>query len=184
MSFAQQPSTRVRCAYCDGSRDPADSVAGSYCSKLCYHKHTGQKLLNVIRHDHRWCTNCGRQLKQIEEPTDEQLRKIDGFHSKTSVIGYQYPTPNAGIGYKDIQSEQGERTVSGLICSECGNTSHYTSFPEDRNRHLFEYGERILSTLEEKEQEHNKTINREVFFEMLYSTEDLVFSLGKSIEGH
>lgn len=183
MSLATQPTRTATCAYCDGERDPDDSIEGSYCAPLCYYKHTGQKLLNLIQHDHRWCTNCGRQLKEVEEPTDEQLRQIDGFHSKTAVIGFQYTTPNAGVGFKDIHSERGERVISGVICAKCGNTSHHTDFPEDRERHFLEYGERIFSTLEGKESEHNADLDRETFFEMLIQTRDIVFSLGKAKEG-
>lgn len=179
----QRQSTTETCKYCDNRIH--DYFSPGYCSPLCYYKYHGQKLLNTIQHDHRWCTNCGRRLKEVEAPTQEQLKAIDGLYSTKALEdggGYQYRTPNAGVGEITIQSERGERVTTGTICDKCGNTSHHTEFPEDRDRHLLEYGERILSTLEDKEQEHNKDISRSVFFDMLLDTEDLVFALGKAVE--
>lgn len=182
MSLAYTSPEGVTCAYCDGQRDKHNSVEGSYCSKLCYHKHQGSKLLNTIRYDHTQCVNCGTQLKEISKPTDEQLRQIDGANSANAVIGFQYPTPRADVGVKDIQAENGERQVTGIVCGECGNTNHSEAFPEVQQRHLFEYAESILSTLEDNQEQHDKEINRDVFFDMLLATEDLVFSLGKAVD--
>jgi len=152
-----------------------------YCSPLCYHKAKGERLYNLIRHDHTHCVNCGTQLKEVEEPTDETLRQIDGLHSANAVIGYQYTTPNAVSGEKPIFSDDGrERIVSGIVCGECGNASHNRAFPEWQDRKLFEYSQRIFELLVEKQDEHHTELDRGVFFEMLYSTGDLVFSLGKA----
>jgi len=181
MSLATHSRNSVKCAYCDGRRDKYNSVEGSYCSKLCYHKHKGEKLYSVIKHDHTQCANCSKRLKQVEEPTDEALRQIDGYHSTTAVIGYEYATPNATDGEKPIFSDNGdERIVSGLVCGECGNANHSQAFPESQDRFLFEYASSILDTLLEKQEEHNTEIHEPTFFEMLYVTEDLVFSLGKA----
>lgn len=181
MSLATHSQTQARCAYCDNPRDKHDSVGGSYCSKLCYHKHKGEKLYNVIRHDHTECVNCGSTLKEVEEPTDDALKHIDGLYSTQAVIGFEYATPNAETGEKPIFSNgTNVRIVSGLVCGECGNTTSHKEFPESQNRFLFEYAAQILETLQEKQEEHNTEICEETFFEMLYATEDLVFSLGKA----
>lgn len=181
MSLATHSQSRCECAYCGGERDKHDSVGGSYCSPLCWHKHKGQKLYNTIRHDHKHCVNCGATLKSVEEPTDEQLRQIQGFHSTTAVVGYEYSTPNAEEGQKPLFNTDGdERVVSALICGECGNTSHNKEFPESQNRFLFEYASEILDTLQSKSEEHHTEIHEETFFEMLRVTDDLVFSLGKA----
>lgn len=167
------------CPYCNGPRNPATAVE-ECCSRLCYHKKKGDKLLNLLRHNHCKCAQCGATLKTIEEPTDEQLRQIDGFHSKTAVIGFQYRTPHAETGEKDIVSDVGERVVTGTICSDCGATNTSTEFPEIQNRFLFEYAIGIFEALEDKYPEHQTSLDRSVFLEMLYCTEDIAFSLGKA----
>jgi len=104
------------------------------------------------------------------------------MHSANAVVGYQYRTPSAETGAKDIITDAGERVVTGTVCGECGQTNVSDEFPEMQDRFLFEYAEGILSSLEAKEPEHNKAIDRDVFFDMLYCTEDIAFSLGKAIE--
>lgn len=169
------------CAYCGSERDK-HGVDGSYCSKLCSTKHDGAKLLNLLRHTHTHCANCGTQIKEVEEPTDAQLRKIDGFHSTTSLIGFQYQTEDGEMAQKEIGDGPDSRLVTGTCCSNCGNTATYTNFPELQERHLFEYANGILESLEDKQDEHNKDINRDTFFEMLIQTRDIEFSLGKAIQ--
>lgn len=168
------------CKYCD--TEYGHGFDGQYCSRLCYFKQQGSKLLNLLRHDHRYCSNCGVQLKEVEEPTDAQLRKIDGFHSTNAVIGFQYQTEHGEMAQKEIGNGPESRVVTGTCCSRCGNTATYTNFPELQDRHLFEYANGILESLEDKQEEHNKEIDRDVFFEMLLETRDIEFSLGKAIE--
>lgn len=170
-----QSRSVTSCLYC--SQTYHNGFDGQYCSKLCYFKRQGEKLLNTVRHDHTHCVNCGTKLKDISKPTDEQLRSIDGYHSKKAVIGYQYPRPESDTGIKDVGSKQ----VTGIICGECGNTRHNRTFPEIQDRHLFEYAEGILDALEGKSDEHNQDISRDVFFEMVVETRDIEFALGKAV---
>lgn len=159
-----------------------DGYNGAYCSEECYLRAKGTKLLNCIRHDHTTCIQCGTQLKEIEEPTDEALRQIDGYHSTTSVIGFQYRTESAATGEKVIERDSGERITTGTICGDCGNTSHYQEFPEWQDRKLFEYASGIIDTLAAKEDEHHTDIPEALFFEALLATEDIELSLGIAIE--
>jgi len=185
MSTTNTPSYDCATPDCPNTFSPGDAVAGSFCSEACKHRHTGQKLLNAVQHDHKFCANCGTQLKEIEKPTDETLRQIDGFHSTTALVGYQYRTPQADTGEIDIDDTPGREAVStGTICGECGNTNQSEVFPEDHDRHLLEYGQRFLESLREKRREgvHDKRIDEQEFFDALVETEDLVLGLGRAIE--
>jgi hypothetical protein len=145
----------------------------------------GSRVLATLEHDHKFCSTCGRRLKVVEPPTQEQLKRIDGLYSTKALEdggGFQYRTPNAGIGVIDIHSERGEKQTTGTVCSQCGGTKHNERFPEQQNQHLIEYGWRIFTALEAKSDEHNADLDRAMFFEMLLATEDLVFALGKARE--
>jgi len=56
---------------CQGVRTAQGSVQGSYCSHECYLRAQGQALLNVIKHDHRYCYTCFRRLKDVHRPSEE-----------------------------------------------------------------------------------------------------------------
>ncbi|QRY26378.1 MULTISPECIES: hypothetical protein [Halobacterium] len=56
---------------CDNSRSPSTTVAGSFCSQACATRHHGQHLLNLIRHDNRYCYTCFGRLKDVQEPTEK-----------------------------------------------------------------------------------------------------------------
>lgn len=186
MSATHDTSDGYTCQQCGGPRTK-EGVGGSFCSQTCWNRHKGEKLLNNIKHNHCFCSNCGARLKEIEKPTDEALRSIDGYHSTTAVVGFQYRTPSADTGEIDVKTDvQGRETVStGTVCGECGNTNSGECFPEDRHRHLVEYGHRFLESLEEKREEgvHDKDVDDAVFFEALVESEDLALSLGRAIQG-
>lgn len=160
-----------------------DFYAPGYCSEECYHRYQGQKALNTIKHDHTHCFQCGQELKTIEEPTDEALVNIQGFHSTTSVVGFQYRNQWADVGEILVNDTPGKETYStGTTCGRCGSTNLFETFPEDRDRHLFEYASRILEALEEKEDEHHKEFNHDVYFQSLLTDADIALAVGKSIE--
>jgi hypothetical protein len=151
----------------------------------CYHREQGQRVLNNLQHDHCYCSNCGAQLKEIEEPTDEALRQIDGYHSTTAVVGLQHRTPSADTGEIDVDDTPGREVVAtGTVCGECGNANQSEAFPEDRERHLFEYAQRILESLAEKREQGVpvKPVDEEVFFEALVESGELGLALGRAIE--
>lgn len=127
-------SHEYECGHCGEGHAPAETVAGAFCSHECHDAHRREKRANVLwrelEQDHRFCATCGRQLKEIERPTDEALRQIEGFHSTTSVVGYQYRTEHARVGEISLDvDDEADRPIvqdavaTGTVCC-CGNTSH------------------------------------------------------------
>jgi len=104
MAATSNTSETYECVQCDDHFAAERSVAGSFCSGECYRAHQREKradsVLELIAHDHRFCVTCCRQLKEIERPTDEQLRSIDGMHSAESLVGLEYQTQHADHGLK------------------------------------------------------------------------------------
>ncbi len=180
MSTSQ--SSTASCKECDNDLD--DFYSPGYCSEDCYHRYQGQKLLNIIENTHTHCANCGVRLKEVEKPPKEFLVGM-GQQSAESLVGFQYTTPSAANGEVDVDDTPGREIVStGTICGECGNTNSSECFPEDRHRHLVEYGHRFLESLEEKRREgvHDKDVDEPVFFEALVESDDLALALGRAIQ--
>lgn len=123
MSTAQRSRETLRCTYCDDKFERGWSP--DYCSEVCRHRDVGADHLRNIEHDHRWCHGCFRRVKSVEKarPQDPEF-----------VIGYQYLTPHAEHGIKEVGGiDDGDRdrtlfpaesyTQTGTIC-ECGTTDH------------------------------------------------------------
>lgn len=87
------------CDHCGGDRRPSTSVAGSFCSHECHRAHRGQKrvreLFRTLEHDHRYCTTCGRKLKEVIKPPK---RNAVGKDIPDWVIGWQHRTDRSCIG--------------------------------------------------------------------------------------
>lgn len=188
MSTTQDTSSSYECDYsdCEHTFGPGEATAGSFCSQACHHRHRGSKLLNNVRHNHCYCSNCGAQLKEIEKPTDEALKQISGFHSTTCVVGFQYKTPSADKGEVDVKTDvMGRETIAtGTVCGECGNANPRDEFPESQDLHLLEFGQRIVDSLVEQREEgvHDKRIHQDTFFDALLGTGELARSLGRALE--
>lgn len=80
MSTANHPTETYDCEVCEDPLPAHATVAGSFCSTTCLARHQGQKLLNKLESDHRFCYTCFSRLKTIDEPTD------DWKHEKTSRV--------------------------------------------------------------------------------------------------
>lgn len=172
-----------RCKHCNKPYDRY--YTPGYCSEDCYHTSEGRSLLNVVRHDHKYCTMCGSQLKEVEEPTDEALRQIDGYHSTTSVVGFQYRTPSADHGEVNAGGAPGRELVrTGTVCGECGNTNSTECFPEMQDRFLLEYAQGLVDAIRDQRKAgvHEETVDQRVFMDALVETGDLELSLGRSIQ--
>ena len=50
-----------------------DYYAPGFCSERCYFEHQGDAKLNLLRHDHRICANCGRWVKDISRPSEQWI---------------------------------------------------------------------------------------------------------------
>lgn len=55
---------------CTASYPVTDGVAG-HCSQRCADRHRGQRFLNTLQHDHRYCGTCFARLKDVHSPSDQ-----------------------------------------------------------------------------------------------------------------
>jgi len=172
----------AECEHCSGERDMYDSVEGSFCSKECYHKHRGGKFLNTLKYDHRYCHGCLSQLKEVERPTDEQLRSIDGMHSAESVVGFQYRTPNADTGEITVRADVIDTVATGVVCGNCGTTDHRDAFMRDFEP--TEAAKRLRKRVKETREEgqHSKQFDTSAFVEAWNESHDWTLSLGRALE--
>lgn len=130
---------------CDDSAEPHELVDGSYCSLRCSRRDDGEAVLRNIEYDHRFCTTCFRQLKEIEKPdasTSIVVGPVDHDAVEPTVrdclVGFQYRTRHARTGEiegrahvertdapaQDRPISPGDRlAMTGTIC-ECGTTDH------------------------------------------------------------
>lgn len=148
MSEIQRATETYPCSApdCDDLAQPHEMVDGSYCSLRCSRRHDGDKLLRNIEHDHRFCTTCFRQLKEIEKPdatTSVVVGPVDHDEvadtTRDCLIGMQYRTRHAETGEiegrphvevhtdapgQDRPLSPGDRlAMTGTVC-KCGTTDH------------------------------------------------------------
>lgn len=95
---------------------------------MCYYSKRGEEILKKFKYDHTRCASCGREMKEIAKPTQRVLSGISGEHSKSAVIGYQYPTPHSGFAIKE---KEGRVDKPGIICKHCGTTNHTDAYFRD-----------------------------------------------------
>lgn len=93
---------------------------------------TASQILDTLRHDHRFCANCFRQVREVEAPW-----RSKGKQPKDWMIGYATPTRHTirGVDEKPnedivIETDDGQRALVSsyrekAIC-ECGATHHKT----------------------------------------------------------
>jgi len=173
---------------CDWCGDEFDhGVNADYCSQECLESARGERVLNLLKYDHRFCHGDFTKLKEVSRPTDEQLRQIQGIHSTESVIGFQYGTEHAETGEKTLRADTYDVVGTGIVCSNCGTTDHTDSFQRD-----FEPGkaakrlrERIQETREEGQ--HDWAFDTESFLEAWQEhTGEWELCLGKALHkrGH
>jgi hypothetical protein len=108
---------------CRGVVTPGAAIEG-YCSHECQLRAQGQRLLNLVKHDHRFCYTCFRQLKEVHDVPAWRRRRLDPV-TESVVTGYQSRTEHAQLGERREQrpGTLPDDTRRGTIC-ECGQTSH------------------------------------------------------------
>jgi len=94
------PPQSVECGQC-GDQFLSPPPAGSFCSPKCHTEHRREKLADdffeTLEHDHRFCSTCGRQTKEIEKPPGTQLR---GKSITDAAIGWEHVTEHGEFGVK------------------------------------------------------------------------------------
>ena len=114
-SFEPSPRTgECGRSECDAEFPVHGAYKGAFCSRQCHLQHRGQKALNVIRNDHRWCATCFRKLKEIERPP---------MDAPEFVVGYQYPTEHMRPSVDSRGALGVEQHWRRWGC-ECGNVDH------------------------------------------------------------
>lgn len=181
------------CSHCGGDRDPRTSVAGSFCSIECHRAHRREKrareIMRELEHDHRFCATCGRQLKTVEKPTDAALRQIDGYHSTTALVGYQYRTEHAETGEISLDvDDEADRPIvedgvaTGTVCS-CGNTSHRHEEAALRERFPFTtaYWLWLAARTLRAEDKHDVRLERERLFDAVLERASIRDALAQAV---
>lgn len=180
---------------CDHEYAEPLAVEGSFCSERCATIHRGEKLLTNIRHDHRYCHSCFRQLKEIERPPSEYTLipgPVDhdalADEAKNCIIGFEYITEHATLGLLDRTRRQDatvdrqdsvhpadELTMSGTVCA-CGTTDHRDDYVRDEELTSIRAAARRLCTVLEhlgREGQHDKTVNASVLLDAVKQTRDV-----------
>lgn len=182
----------AECSHCDGPRDPHASVHGSFCSTQCWLAHKGEKALEAIQQDHRFCATCYRQIKEVERPSDEQLAAANVPKSvRQAFVGFQYPTPHTAFveDLKPIDAgtawDSPRRKVRGVFGCECGTIDHRVS---DDTLQSVEGGAVLLNLLQRLAQLYAEERvahppSKERLFGGLSETHDLEYAVGHSLYG-
>jgi len=94
------PPQSVECGQC-GDQFQLPATAGSFCSPECHNEHLREKraddFFETLEHDHRFCSTCGRQLKEIEKPPE---RNSAGKSITDAAIGWEHVTEHGEFGVK------------------------------------------------------------------------------------
>jgi len=193
MSAQSQKNLSKECEHpnCDDVNQIWEMHHGKYCSNDCEVKHAGRQALGGLKFDHTHCFTCGSQLKEIAPPKPDHafdvtgtgwtwdfehdcwsLIRYDQEESRKSAVGFEHKTPNAGFGEK----EHNERTVTGTVCDNCGNTDHTAHVPYLVETHTA--AGFVSSYLIEEEVEFCvETLHREYV-----ETEDIELATGRALE--
>jgi len=109
---------------CSGVVTEADAIEGSYCSRECQLRARGQRLLNIVQNDHRFCYTCFRKLKEVYDVPAWRRRRMDPV-TESVVTGFQHRTQHGDLGERTKRRPGTllDDTRIGTIC-ECGQTNH------------------------------------------------------------
>jgi len=173
----QYPETE--CEYCSETFDIGFNA--EYCSQACLEKSKGESILHTLKYDHRFCHGCFSKLKEVSRPTDEQLRQIDGLHSKQSVVGFQYQTENADVGEITAREDTYDVVVTGTVCANCGTTDHRDSFQRDFRPQ--EAAKRLRERIQETrvEGQHDYSFDTSAFVDAWNDTKDWKQAVGRAV---
>lgn len=128
---------------CTTHYPPSEGING-HCTHTCATRHRGQRLLNLLRYDHRFCYKCFRQLKTIDKPSPS---------APECVIGFQYHTHHATTGQiTDQLDEYRELVRIGTIC-RCGQTDHAAREPAIQDQDFRQVVANLYYALETVRQE-------------------------------
>lgn len=83
------------CNYCEAEYPPDEEYRPGFCSATCEASDRAASVLNIIDHDHRFCNNCFRQVRDVCPPSRDASskhiyaheewgagRRSDGLHGR------------------------------------------------------------------------------------------------------
>lgn len=167
VTLTRQQSYDCGFADCSETTTPSSSVDGAYCSRECAARDRGRRILNLLRHDHRFCWSCWAERKEIEQPTAETRRGL-GPIADDAVVGYEYLTEHAEMGPYGTECTCGavDHDVDGWDRRDDGPYRSYLAAIVDRTR---------------EEGQHEYAFDRERFDTILDETDDLELALGAAL---
>jgi len=173
------------CKHCREQFEKPTGFDADHCSEKCYFERKGSKALNLIKHDHRFCGSCFRQLKEIEKPPEATLEELTNETSQ-ALVGFQYRTPNATTATKSFKgSDEYTRIYARGTGCECGITDTREEDPDLRELELAAVLARVIKRFRElhAEGQLDQQIDKDVFFDCFKDTRNLPYSLGRSLFG-
>lgn len=140
-------------------------------------------LDEVLHYDHRFCSNCYRQIREVEMP--DVL--TGGKMPPECAIGFAYPTqhtmPGIGVDHSKGQSQSTRSVpifVQRQIC-DCGATHHRTvSRPVSKDT-LLEYTKNLSETVDSLREEYLAGSDADVVKARKWdhSTDALLYAVGE-----
>ena len=162
------------CNYCEAQYPPDEEYRPGFCSATCEASDRAASVLNIIDHDHRFCNNCFRQIRDVYPPGRSAGSKHIHAHEEWGpeddptaymddipdcATGRAYPrshceeTPNAEVFRATFDGEtlqhapHPELSKQRAVCS-CGAMHHRTIIPSLRAPRLAEdYAEHLSETV-------------------------------------
>lgn len=126
MSRTQSSPTDQTCGYCGG---PASvPIEGAFCSRRCYRRHRGTKLLDQLRSDHQICATCFGRVKTVA-PIHRGPDDVEE--------GLQYPTEKTTIGVDTFGDDLNPIEATRWSCS-CGAVDPATIDVTIQRVHFYE----------------------------------------------
>lgn len=184
------------CNYCKAAYPPDEEYRPGFCSVICEASDRAETVMNIIVHDHRYCTNCFQKIRDVYPPgrslhssdvvAHEEWGAEDDPYAffrngvPECAIGRAYPLPHC----RRSSNAEVLRRVDGVsagyephpdlwkeraVCS-CGAMHHQTITPQLRARRLRgEYGRNLSDTIRQLlyEDEHEQRHDPDVLLSAL-----------------
>ncbi|WP_157972349.1 hypothetical protein [Saliphagus sp. LR7] len=150
MSIATVPAETYQCGQCDEHFEPP-AVEGSFCSSDCYEVHQREKkankLLDHLKHSHKYCFTCFAQLKVVHRADI----LASGRTPPDAYVGTQHRTQNATIGETSRRYERDREEIASLSSAQYD----YDDPDPDSLVDLTYYHDRDLVEVEEPDPEEH-----------------------------
>lgn len=111
---------------------------GDYCSEECHYTNRGEKAINLLRHDHRLCANCGNWIKEVSRPTDDWKHHRESAVEKVLASGGEYHNvEDIGIALDATETTASKPTTTDVVIGHQYATPN--AVPVEKEYQLDEY---------------------------------------------